>query len=225
MFRPSKISKRVLNCFKDLLVRIYWRPILRYYRGLVNLVSPQLGFYYLQDDSYNFELAQKYLKRASELGSTLAQYQLALTLYEEYVEDPEKAHLWLGEFETNAKRGHPLSCFWMGYFKHQGIGCEADQSEAYSWLQKASELGENRATFYLSQMYAELGPAMGEITGETLNEETALQRSHALLELAASEPNPHPPALETLANMHLNGIEGMEGDSFACLLLLTTSEC
>ncbi len=65
--------------------------------------------------------------------------------------DKEKAWMWM---ERSAEKDYPKALFWLGYQYYTGrLGCEKNEEKAFTYFERAAQLGNIPATYYLSQCY------------------------------------------------------------------------
>ena len=58
--------------------------------------------------------------------------------------DPAGAFKWM---EMSASKGRPSAIYQLGLYFMNGVGCEADVSQAVTHLRSAAELGDERAMY------------------------------------------------------------------------------
>jgi len=113
-------------------------------------INYALGDYGYKQD---YDKAEKWLRKASENGSRLAQYNLAY-MYDKGLgvkQDYKEAFRW---YEKSAKNGFPPASNNLASMYRKGEGTTRDYQKAFGLYYKAAEKGVDSAQFNLGQMYA-----------------------------------------------------------------------
>ena len=99
----------------------------------------------------NLDEAEKWYRKADDLGHPEAMYRLKLMRQTHFPDDNfEEAVKWM---KAAAERKHPEAQFFLAEMYRNGIGGEQDPALALCWYEKAAQQGFIRAQFELGMIY------------------------------------------------------------------------